>query len=192
MITGRFALAWAVIVTCVLSPVAMGQETASKSASPKMGAKAKAFKLEGLDGKPVELTKLLKQGPVAIVVLRGYPGYQCPACTKQVASFIEHSEQFAELGATVVFVYPGPAKELEKRAEEFLKEMKLPEPLMLVLDPNYKFTTAYGLRWNAPSETAYPSTFVVGADGKVKFREVSKSHGGRTEAADVVKALEAL
>ena len=60
---------------------------------------------------------------------------------------------------------------------------------MLVLDPDQKFVTAAGLRWEALNETAYPSTFIVDGDGKVTFRKVSKSHGDRAEAADVLKAL---
>lgn len=192
MVGRGIALAGTLLLACVITPAAAGQETADKAASPKLGEKAKAFKLLGLDKKPVELDKLRKDGPVVVVVLRGYPGYQCPLCSKQVGSFIAKSEQFEELGAKVVFVYPGPGKELETRALEFMKETKLPKPMTLVLDPDYKFTTAYGLRWNAPGETAYPSTFVVDAEGKVKFRVVSKSHGGRSEAADVLKALEAL
>ncbi len=191
MVGRGFALAGTLLLTCVVVSVATGQEKTAK-APPKMGEKAKAFKLMGLDRKPVELDKLRKDGPVVVVVLRGYPGYQCPLCSKQVGSFIAEAERFEELGAKVVFVYPGPGKDLETRAKEFMKETKLPKPMTLVLDPDYKFTTAYGLRWNAPGETAYPSTFVVDAEGKVKFREVSKSHGGRSEAAEVIKALEAL
>ncbi len=30
-----------------------------------------------------------------------------------------------------------------------------------MLDPGFTFTNAYGLRWNAPHETAYPTTIVM-------------------------------
>lgn len=157
---------------------------------PKVGDMAKTFTLQSLDGEKVELKKLLKQGPVVVAVLRGYPGYQCPACTRQVGGYVKLADDFAQAGATVVFVYPGEAKELETRAQEFLKETELPAPLTLVLDPDQKFITAAGLRWEALNETAYPSTFIVDGDGKVTFRKVSKSHGDRAEAADVLKALQ--
>ncbi|MBA4105726.1 MAG: bacteriocin [Pirellula sp.] len=159
-------------------------------APPKIGDMAEMFTLQSLDGEKVELKKLLKEGPVVVAVLRGYPGYQCPACTRQVGGYVKLADEFAKAGATVVFVYPGEAKELETRAQEFLKETELPGPLTLVLDPDQKFVTAAGLRWEALNETAYPSTFIVDSDGKVTFRKVSKSHGDRAEAADVLKALQ--
>ena len=47
----------------------------------------------------------------------------------------------------------------------------------------------YHLRWDAPNETAYPSTFAVDRGGVVRYALVSKSHGGRAEAEEVLKAL---
>ena len=158
-------------------------------APPTVGDKAEMFTLQSLAGEKVELKKLLKQGPVVVAVLRGYPGYQCPACTRQVGGYVKLADDFAKANATVVFVYPGEAKELEARAQEFLKQIELPAPLTLVLDPDHRFVTATGLRWEAPNETAYPSTFIIDADGKITFRKISKTHGDRAEAADVLKAL---
>lgn len=168
-----------------------GQDATREAGPPVIGAVAKDFKLLGINDKPVELGKLAKAGPVVVVVLRGYPGYQCPACVAQTASYLEHAKEFAELKAHVVLVYPGPAAELKQRAEEFLHEEKLPEPLVLALDPDFKFTLLYGLRWEAAHETAYPSTFVVDGQRKVKFRKVSKTHGDRAEVDDVLAALRA-
>ena len=45
------------------------------------------------------------------------------------------------------------------------------------------------LRWDAPKETAYPATFVIGRDGTIHFANVSLEHGGRTPVAEVLKAL---
>jgi peroxiredoxin Q/BCP len=159
-------------------------------APPKIGDMAEMFTLQSLDGEKVELRKLLNEGPVVVAVLRGYPGYQCPACTRQVGGYVKLADEFAKAGATVVFVYPGETQELETRAQEFLKQTELPAPLTLVLDPDQKFVAASGLRWEALNETAYPSTFIVDGDGKVTFRKISKSHGDRAEAADVLKALQ--
>ena len=90
-------------------------------------------------------------------------------------------------GAQVVMVYPGPAE----RAREFTKDWTLPTHFHLVLDPDYTFTNAWHLRWDEPMETAYPSTFVIGTDGKVRFAKVSKTHGGRSSVDEVLSALEA-
>jgi hypothetical protein len=59
-----------------------------------------------------------------------------------------------------------------------------------VIDPDYKFTNKYGLRWDEPKETAYPTTFLIDHSETVLFRKISHSHGDRTIAADVLAELE--
>ncbi len=81
---------------------------------------------------------------------------------------------------------------LKARAEEFVGDTVLPENFTMVLDPDYTFTNAYGLRWDAPSETAYPSAFVIDRDGTIRFARVSTSHGGRAGADEILKALQGL
>jgi peroxiredoxin len=65
--------------------------------------------LTTLDRKPVQLSQRLAEGPVVLVVLRGWPGYQCPICTRQVGEFIARAEQLKAAKARVMLVYPGPA-----------------------------------------------------------------------------------
>ena len=126
---------------------------------------------------------------MVLVVLRGYPGYQCPYCNRQVQDFIQKSQAFADAGAHVVMVYPGPPQDLGAKANEFLADKKLPDNFDLILDPGYEFTTLYGLRWDAPHETAYPSTFLIDQKGAIFFIKIVKEHGGRTTAADILDAL---
>ncbi len=158
-------------------------------AAPGAGDIAPAFALKTLGGEAVELAAVTAKGPVVLVMLRGFPGYQCPLCTRQVNEFVGRAKDFAAKGARVVMVYPGPAKELQARAKEFLGSKEWPADFVFLLDPDYTFTNAYGLRWDAPKETAYPATFVVGQDGAVKWSKVSTSHGGRTTAAEVLGKL---
>ena len=73
--------------------------------------------------------------------------------------------------------------------KEFVKGKDYPSHLHVLLDPDYSFTNAYGLRWDAKNETAYPSAFVIGKDRKVTFAKVSKSHGGRVSATELLGAL---
>jgi peroxiredoxin len=161
----------------------------SAAAPPAVGDKAPDFKLSTPEGKSVQLSEFTAKGPVVLVVLRGYPGYQCPYCNRQVQDFIQKSQSFAEAGAHVVLVYPGPPQDLGAKANEFLADKKLPENFDLVLDPGYQFTNAYGLRWDAPHETAYPSTFLIDRQGSIFFSKIVKEHGGRTTAAELLDAL---
>lgn len=158
---------------------------------PGIGQKAPAFSLSTPTGQSVELGSLTRKGSVVLVVLRGYPGYQCPYCVRQVHDFIENADKFASSGAQVLLVYPGPPAELDQRAKEFLsKENPLPANVVLVIDPDYKFTNQYGLRWDAPNETAYPSTFLIDRHDIIFYRKVSQGHGDRTTASDVLKELQ--
>jgi peroxiredoxin len=159
------------------------------AAPPTIGQKAPDFSLSTPDGRTVRLSDETSKGPVILVVLRGYPGYQCPYCNRQVQDFIQKSQGFADAGARVVLVYPGPPQDLGARANEFLADKKLPANIELVLDPGYDFTSLYGLRWDAPQETAYPSTFLLDRDGVVFFSKIVKEHGGRTTADEILGAL---
>jgi peroxiredoxin Q/BCP len=164
-------------------------EAIKPSAPPEIGKKASDFSLESVRGETVKLSKLAEKSPVVLVVLRGYPGYQCPICSRQVAELLKHADELAEAGAQVVLVYPGPGGRLKERAEEFLADRTIPKHFHLVTDPDYTFTKAYDLRWDAPRETAYPSTFVIDRQRIVRFAKVSKTHGDRIDAKTVLKAV---
>ena len=126
---------------------------------------------------------------MVLVLLRGYPGYQCPICTKQFAELMQNANSFADTKATVVFVYPGPAADLDKYATEFVAGKQFPDNFRFVIDPDFTFTNLYNLRWNAPNETSYPSSFVIDGHGIIQFAKVSHSHGDRASAADLTAAL---
>lgn len=160
------------------------------AASPAVGDTAPDFTLRSLGGGTVTLSEFVAEGPIALVVLRGYPGYQCPICSRQVHEFIQNADGFKQVGARVLFVYPGPSDDLQSRAEEFVADKTFPSHFTMLIDPDYKFTNLYGLRWDAPRETAYPSTFLVGRDRKIFYVKISDSHGGRTAAAEMIELLQ--
>ena len=161
--------------------------------TPVEGATAPNFTLATPTGASVSLDEEVgKASSTVLVVLRGYPGYQCPYCVKQVHDFVDHAADFKAKNADVLLVYPGPPADLDEHAKEFLaKQANLPPNITLVTDPDYKMTNRYGLRWDAPHETAYPSTFILDKGGKITFEKVSREHGGRTTAADVLNQLAA-
>ena len=160
---------------------------AVQAQTPALGSKAPDFSLATPAGDAIRLSNLANQGVVVLVVLRGFPGYQCPYCQKQVHDFVDHAPEFAAKKVKVLLVYPGPPADLDQHAKEFLaKQANLPSNIILVTDPDYKMTEQYGLRWDAPRETAYPSTFILDRTGKVLFEKISRGHGDRTSAEDVL------
>lgn len=171
-----------------------GSGSKAMMAGPAIGSMATGVQLPDLDGQLVDLGEVFEAGDTVLVVLRGYPGYQCGICSRQATGFLAAAERFAEAGVRVVMVYPGPSNGLggaglAGKAEEFLAGKTLPEPITMVLDPDYTFTNAYNLRWDAPNETAYPSAFVIAKGGKIEWAKISKTHGGRADARTVLKAL---
>ncbi|QEG01383.1 Redoxin [Stieleria maiorica] len=164
-----------------------------------VGDKAPDFELP-IQGQSdyVTLSQLNADGPVVVVVLRGFPGYQCPICNRQVGAMINRAKTLSSaLGDRpnrVVLVYPGEDSDadLERRAKQFLGARRLPEPMVLVRDPGMEMITSWGLRWDARRETAYPSAYVIGVGRRVAWSKVSDSHGGRASVEEILQALKNL
>lgn len=173
---------------CAVGLVAAG----ARAATPQVSDLAPTFSLRTLDNKGVDLAALCAKRPVLLLVLRGWPGYQCPICTRQVHDYVSKADAFAKQNIQVLMVYPGPADQLKAHAEEFLADKNWPADFLFVIDPDYTFTNAYGLRWDAPRETAPPSTFVIGRDRHVRFAHVSKTHGDRVAVAQAIEAVAAV
>ena len=189
------------VALALLTALPLAAQTA---ATPNLGDKAPEIALTSLDGQPLKLSTLLAQGDVALVFLRGYPGYQCPYCQKQVHAFVEDAPKFAARKIQILLVYPGETTTtqmskdqtappntapLDQRGTEFLaKEGTLPPNIHFVLDPGFKVVTLYGLRWDAPHETAYPSTFLLNRRGVVLYRKISHTHGDRATTEDILAA----
>ncbi len=178
-------------LTWITNGVANTADAATKGI--KVGEKAPNFNLPivGSDDY-LELEEAYASGPIAVVVLRGYPGYQCPLCNQQVGALINRAKALAKEADRVILVYPGEPSELERHAEEFIGSRAVPEPLVLVRDPAMRMVQEWGLRWNAPRESAYPATFVINKNGRVQWSKISESHAGRSTAEEILRQLRKL
>lgn len=153
------------------------------------GEKAPDFVLNDLSKNEIQLSKLNTEQTVVLVVLRGWPGYQCPVCSRQVGELIESADKFSKKNAAVLFVYPGPSNKLADYATEFSSDFSMPNNFYFVLDPDYSMINKYGLRWDAPKETAYPATFVVDKTGEILFSKISETHGGRSKVEEILQSI---
>jgi thioredoxin-dependent peroxiredoxin len=127
------------------------------------GERAPAFTLPDQDGRPVSLADYAGSP----VVVYFYPADDTPGCTKEACQFNENLSAFERSGAKVVGISPdGAAKHVR-----FREKYGLTFPLLS--DPGHDVMTTYGA-WG--EKTMYGkktvgtirSTFLVGADGKVK------------------------
>src|SRR5215813_4389240 len=69
--------------------------------TPDKGQTAPDFTLSTLTGTAVQLSTEAGKGTTVLVILRGYPGYQCPFCQKQAHDFIAHASEFAKKKTSV-------------------------------------------------------------------------------------------
>jgi peroxiredoxin len=180
---------WSAAVHAIAGWMVLTGLAFAQPAAPGVGRKAPEFALTDGTGATVVLSQERVQAAIVLVVGRGWPGYQCPFCTRQFGEFRSHAKDLQAAGARVFWIYPGPADELAKHAAVFTGPDPLPSNFRVLIDPGYTFTNAYGLRWDAPHETAYPATFVIDREGIIRFANVSLEHGGRTPVAAVLKAL---
>lgn len=155
----------------------------------KTGDSAIDFTLLSLQKDSLRLSEVNKKSTVVLVVLRGWPTYQCPICSRQVGEYILQANAFKKQGAKVVFVYPGPSEYLDEKAAEFTENFDFPENFYFLLDPDYSMVNKYGLRWDAPKETAYPTAYIINKKGKIIYSKISNTHGGRAKADEVLEAL---
>ena len=177
------------LIFCMLTSVAANSE---QKGNVSVGDNAINFSLKTIHGDDVDLNEINSKNPVVLVVLRGWPEYQCPVCTRQVGALVADADRFAEQGVAVFMVYPGPSEHLKEHATEFTEDFHFPENYYFTLDPDYSMVNKYGLRWEAPKETAYPSTFIIDKKGKVIFAKTSSTHGGRASNEEIFDVLESL
>ena len=181
--------AWLIAVV----PVTVVAKEEARTKQLEIGDKAVDFDLPVVGGDGyVKLSDHYKKGPVVVVVLRGYPGYQCPLCSRQLGAMANRAKTLAKETQKVILVYPGEASLLEDHADDFMGSRSLPDPLVIVRDEGMEMVDSWGLRWRAPNETAYPAAYVIDGNGRVTWKKVSDSHAGRSSVEEILKELRKL
>jgi peroxiredoxin len=164
----------------------------SAAATPGVGQRAPDFTLSTPTGEHLSLSSLTNKGNVVLILLRGYPGYQCPFSQLQFQNYQQAAANFAATGTQILFVYPGnDTKDLAADASQMTGRATLPANVHVVIDPNYVFSNQYGLRWNAPNQTVYPTTFVVDKAGMVFFMHTGHTSSDQTPVTDALAVINA-
>jgi peroxiredoxin Q/BCP len=147
------------------------------------GDAAPEFEMPATGGRTVSLSAL--KGKPFIIYF--YPKADTPGCTKEACAFQEALPQLGSIGLDVIGVSPDKMKPIEKFADKY--GLKFP----LASDESHAVAERYGT-WVEKSMYGKKymgierSTFLVGADGKVKkaWRKVSVAG----HAAEVLKAAQ--
>ncbi len=178
------------LLFCLLAPLLMA-EPASRLT---VGATAPDFTLPNLAGEEVTLSNVTSMDKVVLVFLRGWNGYQCPACSRQTAGYLASAEAFAQQGYQLIFIYPnhGDAPETQAKATEFAANYDFPDHFHFLTDSGVLAGKSFQLFWDAPRETVYPAFYLLDKERKVTFADVSRSHGGRVTAEQALAAIASL
>ncbi len=146
------------------------------------GDRAPDFELPSSSGKPVRLSSLRGRQ----VVLYFYPKDDTPGCTVEACSFRDNLPKFDKLDAVVL----GVSKDSLESHTKFIDKYSLNFTLLSdedleahALYDTWREKMNYGRKYMGTER----STFVIGADGKVKkiFRKVSP----RGHEVEVLAAL---
>lgn len=129
----------------------------------EIGDKAPAFKAQTDSGEMLSMADLKGK----VFVLYFYPKDDTSGCTKEACSFTENISAFNKLGVTVI----GVSKDSVVSHAKFKTKYGLKFPLLS--DEDGKICEAYGT-WVEKSMYGRKymgidrSTFIIGADGKIK------------------------
>jgi peroxiredoxin Q/BCP len=127
------------------------------------GSKAPAFSLKDQAGNAVKLGDFAGKQ----VVLYFYPKDNTPGCTTEACDFRDQHSKLQKAGAIVLGVSP----DSDKSHQKFIDKFSLPFPLLV--DTDHSVAEKYGA-WGEKSLYGRKfmgiirSTFLIGADGKVK------------------------
>ncbi|MBF2015657.1 MAG: thioredoxin-dependent thiol peroxidase [Rivularia sp. T60_A2020_040] len=131
---------------------------------PKMGEKAPSFSATNQNG---DLVKLEDFQPNWLV-LYFYPKDDTPGCTVEAKDFSEYSQQFTDLGATIVGISP----DSEESHCKFINKHNL--SIQLLSDPEHQVCETYGV-WQLKRFMGKEymgvvrSTFLISPDGNIVY-----------------------
>jgi peroxiredoxin len=132
-----------------------------------------------------------KGKPVVLSVMKGfYSQGVCVYCTRQTSDLADNINAFKELGCEVLVVYPGREEHINTfvrsvREHEKSDDPRFKLPFKVLLDVNLDAVRAL----NIVGDLAHPTTFVLDADGIVRYQYVGRSMSDRPSVKEVLEQV---
>lgn len=170
--------------------VGQGQGARGEGRRTELEGKPLPFQvMKGIDGQDVDLTQYHGKKRVMLVVLRGFLGEVCCYCVAQTKALAQSRERLEQLGVEVLVIYPG-AKENEESFEQAYR-MTFNEggpPYRVFYDPDLELVGKLGIA----GDLAFPSTFLIDAQGVVRFAYVGEHRADRPAAKKLIQIIEGM
>jgi peroxiredoxin len=141
-------------------------------------------------GDPLD-TRDLHGMPVVMIFVRGN---WCPFCSRQVKNLTGYYRDIVDLGAKLIFVTPKPQQTTKRVAEFFNVEFEF------WLDESLAATRKLGLLLESGvpkdyypeygSDTIWPASLVIDADGIIRYVELSKHIIDRPNPKTLLRELQ--
>jgi len=149
-----------------------------------------AFTAADEAGNPLDSRDLLGS-PVVMIFVRGN---WCPFCSRQVKNLTGYYKDIVDLGAKLIFVTPKPQETTRRVAEFFNVELEF------WLDESLTATRKLGLLLESGvpkdyypeygSDTIWPASLVIDADGIIRYVEISKHIIDRPNPKTLLRELQ--
>ncbi|MBN2638581.1 MAG: AhpC/TSA family protein [Bacteroidales bacterium] len=180
-----------------------GIDTKNVPTGLKVGDKAPNFISPDQYGKSIELSKLLKKGPVVLIF---YRGYWCPLCNQHLAKFQDSLQYVTQQGAQVVAVsaqtYGNSEKMIHKQNITFYVISDTTDQIMKDYHVMFHVTPAYQaliekylklkintINGQESAELPVPATFVIDKNGTIVYRQFNYDYGKRSTVKEVLEHL---
>jgi peroxiredoxin len=163
------------------------------------------FLLPDTEGRLVGRDALLAEGPFVLAFLRG--GW-CPFCEMAFAALAAAAPEVRARGARLLVAMP----ETGGRARDLRRAKAANAPVEVLIDVDHGLAAACGVLCRIPDSymavlggygvdigerqgntsrmLPVPATFVVGAEGRVRWRHLDADYTRRAEPADILAALD--
>ncbi len=168
----------------------------------KMGEKAPEFTTKNQDGKALQLSKLLKTGPVVLVF---YRGQWCPYCNKQLSALQDSLGMLTAKNATVIAVSPEKQESVAQTIQKTKATFNVVSDMGLDLSKKYQVNyvvtekmlsdyKGYGVDIAAGNgrnggNLPVPATYIISKEGKIIYAFVNADITQRASVASLLSAL---
>lgn len=143
------------------------------------------------DGNSVQLSDVMTQEYLVLVITRGWAGRVCFYCASQTSRWARRFDELEPYDAQLLVIFPTESEADTSRLEDLEKKIKSGEipnesvPFPILLDINLAGVDQLGIR----AELAKPATYIVDRQGRVRFAYVGESIADRPTVDSVLKQL---